>query len=248
MTVSEEDKDKIIKDFLDGIPIADICKNFGRNKTTIYRVIKDEGLTKKDFGRNIPTISLSEEEEKTIPAPKTKIDDESSIFDLFTAMGIKDNKKMQLYYSILALSKTAGVPPEDYIEEVVIPLMKQNLRSGIQLDDISINEFLNKKKKPEEKLHDLFINEAIKDIEEKKKEPEKVTPEEEVKLFEIKMKIYKRKKEQEHINKLFMIMRIFPSNEWMRKLFEYTLSSNDSELIKLIGTAHKLINKGDLNV
>jgi len=240
--ISKKDKDKIIEDYLNGIPVSETAKGIGRSKSTIYNIVKEEVLTKEDFGRNLPSLNLqSEEEEKDIPAPKTKIDDESSLFDLFTAMGIKDNKKMQLYYSLLALSKTAGVPPEDYIEEVVIPLMRQNLRSGIQLDDISINEFYSKPTSPKERLEAKAMNELERMYDDEPKEVE-LTPEQEALKLKQEEEQKLEAKEKKINDKITLIKIIFPPHRWTGKLFEYAISTNDSELINRIIMASKFVN------
>lgn len=247
--ISDEDKDKIIEAFLNGVPVTDTAKEIGRSKSGIYHIINEEGLSKEDFGRNLTTrMTLTEEEEEKTTVSKSKLSSTDTLFKVFKLAGIDNNDNMQILFMLETLSKIRNMNITDYVREILIPLMLENLESGINLNSININEFLTKKRNPDERLHNLYINEAIEDFEKKKKgelPPEPISPEEELKLFELKKRIYLKKKDDERVNKIGMIMSIFPPEKQFPKLIEYAISNNDSELMKQIGTAYKMLNKGE---
>lgn len=249
--ISDKDKDKIIEDYLNGIPVADTAKEVGRSKSGIYKIINEAGYTKEDFGRNQPAYTITDEDKKAKLAPRPKLDDTNNLYDLFQALGVEDNINMQLYYCLRTLSKEAGLNAGDYIKEIVFPLMLKTLRNGLRPNSDTIEDFLQRAKKPEDKLHDLYINQAIDDFNKANKEaeeiaPEKLTPEEEARLLELKMRKHLRDKEKKQRQKLYQIMTIFPKDRWMEKLIEIVCMDNDLDLIEQIKTAFELLKKGHI--
>lgn len=46
--ISQETKDKMIQDYIDGVPVEKITTTHNVSKPTLYRYLKNEGVDRKD--------------------------------------------------------------------------------------------------------------------------------------------------------------------------------------------------------